>query len=183
MQFQWLVILRSEVKLEARKYGDLGDVEQNGTDFLDGVDYTHLTAMMAPRATLLIYNAEDDCCYRGPLVKPLIFDDIKPFFRLYGKENLFQWYENRDPGTHNYQLYNREQAYLFFGRQFDLPSFESEIPVGQEIQTYDELVVGLPKDNMTILGIARRLGNSFTRSRVPMETSAKAAWVVGKGRS
>ena len=170
--------LRSE--LEARKYGDLGDVEQNGTDFLDGVDYTHLTAMMAPRATLLIYNAEDDCCYRGPLVKPLIFDDIKPFFRLYGKENLFQWYENRDPGTHNYQLYNREQAYLFFGRQFDLPSFESEIPVGQEIQTYDQLVVGLPKDNMTILGLARRLGNSFTRSRVPMETSAKAAWVVGQ---
>jgi len=170
--------LRSEV--EARQYGDLGDVEQNGTDFLAGVDYTHLTAMLAPRATLLIYNAEDDCCYRGPLVKPLIFDDIKPFFRLYGKENLFQWYENRDPGSHNYQLYNRERAYQFFGRQFDVPSFESEIPVGQEIQTYEDLVVGLPKNNLTILGLARKLGDNLTRPLVPVEESAKAAWVAAQ---
>src|SRR2546422_7998332 len=36
---------------------------------LSGVDYTHLTAMMAPRPTLLIYDAEDDCCFRAPLVK------------------------------------------------------------------------------------------------------------------
>jgi len=28
--------LRSE--LEARKYGDLGDIEQNATDFFDGID-------------------------------------------------------------------------------------------------------------------------------------------------
>src|SRR6266699_1589159 len=54
-------------KVEARKYGDLGDIEQNGTDLLVGLDYTHLTAMMAPRPTLLIYDAEDDCCFRAPL--------------------------------------------------------------------------------------------------------------------
>ena len=87
-------------KVEARQYGDLGDLEQNGTDFLANVDYTHLTAMMAPRPTLLIHNAEDDCCFRAPLVKPLIYDGIRPFFRLYGKEDVFQWHENRDPGRH-----------------------------------------------------------------------------------
>jgi len=87
-------------KVEARKYGDLGDIEQNGTDLLAGLDYTHLTAMMAPRPTLLIYDAEDDCCFRAPLVKPLVYDSVKPFFKLYGREDVFQWYENRDPGTH-----------------------------------------------------------------------------------
>src|SRR5437773_2566717 len=122
-------------KVEARKYGDLGDIEQNGTDLFAGLDYTHLIAMMAPRPNLLIYDAEDDCCFRAPLVKPLIYDGVNPFFRLYGKEDVFQWYENRDPGTHSYQLSNREQAYRFFSRQFGLPPIEEEVPVGQETKS------------------------------------------------
>ena len=163
-------------KVEARKYGDLGDIEQNGTDLLAGLDYTHLTAMMAPRPTLLVYDAEDDCCFRGPLVKPLIYDGVRRFFRLYGKEDIFQWYENRDPGSHNYQLNNREQAYQFFSRQFGLPSIEKETPVGQEIKSYDELVVGLPKDNLTILGLARKLANGIARRPVPSDSAAKSGW-------
>jgi dienelactone hydrolase len=164
-------------KVEARKYGDLGDLEQNGTDLLFGQDYTHLTAMMAPRPTLLIYNAEDDCCFRAPLVRPLVYDGVKPFFKLYGKEDVFQWYENRDPGTHNYQLSNREQAYRFFSQQFGLPVIEKEIPSGEEVKSYDELVVGLPKDNLTILDLARKIARGITRSRVPSTSTAKAAWV------
>ena len=163
-------------KVEARKYGDLGDLEQNSTDMLDGVDYTHLTAMRAPRPTLLIHNAEDDCCFRGPLVKPLLYDGIRPFFRLYGKEDDFEYYENRDPGTHNYQLLNREQAYRFFSKHFNLPPMESEIPAGPEIKTYDELVVGLPKDNLTILGLARQLASEITRAPIPSEPAARSAW-------
>jgi dienelactone hydrolase len=163
-------------KVEARQYGDLGDLEQNGTDFLANVDYTHLTAMMAPRPTLLIHNAEDDCCFRAPLVKPLIYDGIRPFFKLYGKEDLFQWYENRDPGTHNYQLDNRERAYRFFSQQFGMPILEKEIPAGQEIRTYDELVVGLPKDNLTILDLARKMAGAATRSPIPSASTEKSAW-------
>ena len=163
-------------KVEAREYGDLGDIEQNGTDLFAAVDYTHLTAMMAPRPTLLIHNAEDDCCFRAPLVKPLIYDGVKPFFRLYGKEDVFEWYENRDPGTHNYQLNNREQAYRFFSQQFGLPAIEKETPVGQEIKSYEELVVGLPKDNLTILGLARKLANGIARRPVPADSNAKSAW-------
>src|SRR5438128_6550752 len=127
-------------------------------------------------ATLLIYDAEDDCCFRAPLVKPLIYDGVKPFFQLYGKEDVFQWYENRDPGTHNYQLNNREQAYRFFSRQFGLPLIEKEVPVGQEIKSYDELVVGLPKDNLTILGLARKLANEITRKPVPLDSTSKSGW-------
>src|SRR5205814_3315811 len=58
-------------KLEVREPGDLGDLEQNSTDMLQGIDYPHLTAMIAPRTALLIHNAEDDCCFRGPTGKPL----------------------------------------------------------------------------------------------------------------
>ena len=163
-------------KVEARQYGDLGDLEQNGTDFLANVDYTHLTAMMAPRATLLIHNAEDNCCFRAPLVKPLIYDGIRPFFKLYGKEDVFQWYENRDPGTHNYQLDNREHAYRFFSQRFGMPIAEKEIPAGQEIKTYDELVVGLPKDNLTILDLARKMAGAIKRSPVPSASTDESAW-------
>ena len=146
----------TSTKVEARQYGDLGDLEQNGTDLLATADYTHLTTMMAPRPTLLIHNAEDDCCFCAPLVKPLTYGGIRPFFRLYGKEDVFPWHENRDPGTHNYQLDKREQAYRFFNQQFGLPIIDKEIPVGGEIKTYDELVVRLPKNNLTILDLAPR---------------------------
>ncbi len=132
------------------------DIEQNATDFRDGQDYTHLVAMRAPRPTLLIYNAEDDCCFRGPIVKPYIFDDVRRFFELYGKADVFSWHENDDPGTHNYQLDNRQQSYRFFAKYFGLPALERETPVDAEINGYDELVVGLPKDNLTILGLARQ---------------------------
>lgn len=163
-------------KVEARKYGDLGDLEQNGTDLLANVDYTHLTAMMAPRATLLIHNAEDDCCFRAPLVKPLTYDGIRPFFKLYGKEDAFQWHENRDPSTHNYQLDNREHAYRFFSQQFGMPVIEKEIPAGEEIKSYDELIVGLPKNNLTILDLARKMAETISRLPIPSASTAKAAW-------
>lgn len=167
-------------RVEVKRYGDLGDVEQSATDLFDGQDYTHLTALMAPRPTLLAYNAEDDCCFRAPLVKPLVFDGIKPFFRIYGKEDDFQWHENRDPGTHNYQLDNRLSAYLFLSKHFNLPPIESEIPVGQEIKSYDELEVGLPKDNLTILGLARKVGKEIARQPAPSDSAARASWAASE---
>ncbi len=164
-------------RTEARWFGDLGDVEQAGTDLFDGQDYAHLEALVAPRPMLLMYNAEDDCCFRAPMVKPLTLDALKPLYKLYGKEEALEWHENRDPGTHNYQLDNRLQAYRFFGKQFHLPSMESEIPSDSEIKSYEELVVGLPPDNLTILGLARRLGKAISRTPIPEEATARQSWV------
>ncbi len=161
-------------KVAARAFGDLGDYEQNGTDLQDGQDYTHFTAMRAPRATLLTNNAEDDCCFRGPLVKPLIYDAIRPFFALFGHEDDFAYHENRDPGTHNYQLDNRLAAYRFFGEHFGLPLITSEIPAGGELKTYDQLVVGLPRDNLTILGLARKFAGEIKREPLPVGDAAAA---------
>jgi len=42
---------------------DLGDSEQTPNDLATLADYTHLTAMMAPRPTLLTKNVKDDCCF------------------------------------------------------------------------------------------------------------------------
>ena len=89
---------------------------------------------MAPRPTLLTYNAEDDCCFKAGLVKPGVYDDVRPFFKLYGKENVFAWHENRDPGTHNYQLDNRLADYRFFSKQFDIPLPDNEDGVASENQ-------------------------------------------------
>ena len=149
--------------MEANDYGDVGDVEQSATDLFDGRDYPWLTAMMAPRPTLLAYNAEDDCCFRAAMVKPLVYDAVRPFFALYGKQESFAWHENRDPGTHNYQLDNRMAAYDFFSRQFHLPAIKEDPEIGAEVKSYDELKVGLPDDNLTIVGLARKLADSVHR--------------------
>jgi dienelactone hydrolase len=157
-------------KLE--RESDYGDIEQIPTDFHVQADYSHLTAMLAPRPALLIFNAEDACCYRANLVKPYIYDEIKPFYKQFGKEDLLTWHENADPGTHNYDLDNRLQAYRFFSRHFGLPEMEQEIPVAAEIKSYEELAVGLPKDNLTILGLARTLAAKIENSRKPLGRDA-----------
>jgi len=150
--------------------------EQDPPDLLRGRDYTHLVAMRAPRPTLLIHNAEDTCCFRADLVKPYNYEDIKSFFKLFGKEDNLAWYENRDPGTHNYYLDNREHAYRFFTRHFNMPIAAHEIPSGAEIKTYKQLEVGLPKDNLTMLSLARQFASRFQRPPIPAEGTARAAW-------
>ena len=166
--------LRSRV--EVKDYGDMGDVEQSGTDFLAGSDYPSLVALMAPRPTLLTYNGEDDCCFRAMLVKPRIFDAIQPFFKLYGKQDSFTWHENRDPGNHNYQWDNRLADYRFFTREFGLAPIENEDGVPAQLKSYDELKTTLPADNLTILDLARKLGRQIEREPVPDGTAERAAW-------
>jgi len=163
-------------RVEARWSGDLGDVEQSATDIFEGRDYTHLTALMAPRPMLLTYNAEDDCCFRAPLVKPLVYDFLKPIYRLYGQEKSLEWHENHDPGNHNYQLDNRLQTYRFFSQHFKLPLTEKEIPSDAEIKSYDELVVGLPPNNLTMLALARKLAAQIRRQPMPADASSRFAW-------
>jgi hypothetical protein len=156
--------------------GEPGDLEQNATDLLAGQDYPTFTALRAPRPTLLIDSAEDDCCFRAPLVRPDIFDPVKPFFRLYGQEDAFQFYESTEVSAHNYGPDSREQCYRFLIQHFHLRALEHEIPVGSEIKSYDELAVGLAEPNLTILGLARELAAKVVRPPVPSDARARAAW-------
>jgi hypothetical protein len=143
-------------RIEVHRFGDVGDPEQSATDMFDGYDFTHLVGLVAPRPALFSYNAEDNCCFRAPVVKPLIYDAMKPLWEKYGAAASFEWHENRDPGTHNYQLDNRLATYRFFCRQFHLPPIEAETGVDEEVRTKEELAVGLPEGNLTLLELARK---------------------------
>src|SRR5439155_9247772 len=112
--------------------------------------------------------------------KPLVFDAIQPFFKLYGKEDSIEWHENRDPGTHNYQEDNRIESYRFFTKTFGLPLADREIPVGSELKGYDELLVGLPKNNLTILGLARKFATQIVRPPIPRDSAECTRWAVSE---
>jgi dienelactone hydrolase len=154
---------------------DTDEIEENPTDFTKDEDYTYLVALRAPRPTLLIHNAVDTCCFRADLVKPYIYDQIKPLFALSGAPDALAWHENRDPGTHNYQIDNRQQAYRFFTEHFHLPVTPNEIPSDDEIRTSKELAVGVPENNLTIVGVARKLAAAIKRTPIP-NGDGRASW-------
>jgi dienelactone hydrolase len=161
---------------------DTNEVEESPTDLTVGEDYPFLIAMRAPRPTLLIHNAEDDCCFRADLVKPYVYEQVKPVFKLYGDSSALAWHENRDPGTHNYQLDNREQAYAFFSKHFHLPAPTEEIPSDAEIRTPQELAVGLPTDNLTVAGLAARIATRLVRPLPPSDPAQREKWRAAQRR-
>jgi hypothetical protein len=156
---------------------DTDEVEESSPDLMEGGDYPEFIAMRAPRPTLLVHDAVDSCCFRAPLVQPYIYENVKPFFATLNASDALQWHENIDPGTHNYQRDNREQAYRFFAREFHLPPADSEIFSDAEIATPQQLAVDLPTTNLTILDLARKLGAEIHREPVPANANARDAWV------
>ncbi len=158
---------------------DSSHVEEDATDLMMGFDYPFLVAMRAPHPTLLIHNQQDDCCFLAPLVKPFIYEQILPFFQLYSASTALQWHENIDPGTHNYQLDNREQAYAFFLEQFHMAPNNNEIPCDSEIFAAQRLAGHLPKDNLTIAGLARQLAGQIDRAAIP-EVGRRDAWMMAQ---
>jgi dienelactone hydrolase len=158
---------------------DSSDVEEDATDLMMGFDYPFLVAMRAPRPTLLIHNEQDDCCFLASLVKPYVYEQILPFFRLYQAETALRWHENVDPGTHNYQLDNRQQAYAFFLEHFRLPPVSNEIPSDSELFTPQQLAGDLPTDNLTIAGLARKLAGQIHRAAIPA-IAGRNAWMTSQ---
>jgi hypothetical protein len=53
---------------------------------------------------------------------------------------------------------------------------QAEIPVGQYVKSYDELRVGVPKDSLTILGLAQKMGVGLRRPPIPLDASQMAEW-------
>jgi dienelactone hydrolase len=155
---------------------DTQEVEENATDLMQNFDYPFLVALRAPRPTLLIHNEQDDCCFLAPLVKPYVYEQTLPFFKLYNAENALRWHENLDPGTHNYQLDNRQQAYSFFAEYFHLPPVTTEILSNSEIFTPQQLAGSLPKDNLTTAGLARKLASQINRPAIPAVGDGRDAW-------
>jgi hypothetical protein len=87
-----------------------------------------------------------------------------------------RWYENIDPGTHNYQRDNREHAYAFFAEHFHLPPTSSEIVSDSEIFTPEQLGGSLPKENLTTAALARKLASQIVRGAIPSQQNDREAW-------
>jgi hypothetical protein len=156
--------------------GDTDEVEENATDLAAGQDYPHLVAMRAPRATLLIHDAEDECCFRAALVKPDLFDRVQPFFRLFDSDANLVWQRNDEAGRHEYGVASRRATYGFLARHFHLTPPAELADADVSIKTRGDLAVGVPADNLTILGLARRLAAEVEREDIPAEPAARQSW-------
>lgn len=166
---------------------DIGDLEQCPVDQLLVADYTHLTAMLMPRPSLLIYNANDDCCFKADRARASVYDPLVPFARLYGKEARFAFHVNTDPGDHNYGLDNREAFYRFINLAFVRPDkrIDKEIPSKDEVLPQERLDVGVPEGNATFYSLAEGLMKDLPRHRAEelADTESADAWRAERRRA
>src|SRR5262249_30674526 len=162
-----------------RHFSDLGDSEQTPCDLAVYADYHHLTAFRAPLPTLLTYNAKDNCCFATDHALPPLLETAGPFFRLMGKGNALRSHNNFVPGTHNYELENREVFYKMVG-DFFLPEEKNysakEMPCQDEVRKAKDIAVPMPEKNHTFNSLARDLAKALPRdSSIPQDESTIAA--------
>jgi hypothetical protein len=135
---------------------DIGDQEQTPPDFCRVADYDVLTAMMAPRPCLLIYNHYDDCCFQSERTVESIYQQAQPVYDLLGCPDNLQFHDCLFPRSHNYDQGNREQFYRFLERIWALPPSGPDQPVDGEILSEGEVALGLPDDNASLLTLAQQ---------------------------
>ena len=160
---------------------DRGDIEQNASDLAATADYPMLTAMLAPRPALLMYNEYDDCCFQTARARPSVYEPVRPLYASFGRSDAFEFHNNLDPGTHNYEREHRERFYGFLNRHFlngrpGAPSGEEEIPSEDEVRTEEELWVGTPADNADFVSLARSLARGLKRPEPPENPAAFSRW-------
>ena len=159
---------------------DLGDSEQTPCDLATVVDYMHLTAMRAPRATLLTFNAKDNCCFESVYALEPLRAGAEPFFKLFGRQNALRTHVNESPGDHNFGIDNRQALYRVIGDFFypDDPKFDAkEIPCAGEIKTKEQLDVPLPAGTLDMNALAKKLTESLPRDAAwPANGDRAAGW-------
>ena len=164
----------------ARHFKDLGDSEQTPNDLAVYADYTHLTAMLAPRAGLLTFNKTDDCCFESTYALEPLMDAARPIYKLLNQTRRLRSHVNVDPGTHNFEQDNREAMYAMVRDHFfaGSDSFSvAEIDCKDELKTKDELSVPVPDDNATFNSIAIDLAQTLPRAgSLPAVLSEAQQW-------
>jgi dienelactone hydrolase len=153
---------------------DVGDLEQNPPDICSVCDYDTLTALCAPRPLLLMYNRDDDCCFKAERTRVSIYEPVKPFYELLGVGDRIEFHENVDPGTHNYEADNRSQLYRFLNKHFGLDGPEEDLPFENELFSETQLGSGIPDDNSTLSSLARNAARGLPRSRFDFDGNAES---------
>ncbi|MCX6915809.1 MAG: hypothetical protein NT167_22645 [Verrucomicrobia bacterium] len=170
----------SGFRVRVRHLKDLGDPEQTPCDLATVADYLHLTAMMAPRALLLTYNANDECCFEAGYVLPTLLAAAQPVYQLFGQESRLRSHINYDPGTHNYERDNREAFYRMEGDNFyagDASFNAKEIPSDAEFKTREQLDVPLPETNADFNSLALALSQDLPHVKpAPAGGAARRKW-------
>ncbi|MFH1266416.1 MAG: acetylxylan esterase, partial [Planctomycetota bacterium] len=171
----------SSFRTRAYHLKDLGDSEQTPNDLGSICDYAHLTAMMAPRPTLLTFNLHDGCCFEGEYALQPLLDAAKPIFRLYDREDSLRSHVNDDPaGVHNYEVDNRQQLYRMLGDFFhpgDAAFDPKEIPSDDEVKSKEDLLVELPENCEDFNTLALALAKSLPREPdLPKKKDAALKW-------
>lgn len=142
---------------------DLGDSEQTPSDLATTTDYAILTALRAPRPTLLTFNDRDQCCFAAGHALPPLLEAARPIYRLYGQLDSLVAHVNHLPGSHNFERDNREALYRMIGTHFypDTDFDWQEIECSDELKTAEQLDVPLPEDNAGFNTWAQRLSAEF----------------------
>lgn len=168
--------------LTRARYGsDLGDSEQTPCDLGKYVDYIHLTAMRAPRATLLTFNAHDNCCFAAGHALPPLLASSRPVYALFGEADRLVTHVNHVPGDHNFGQDNREALYRAVGaffydgsKDFDAKEISCE---PDEIKKFDDLLVTVPENNATFSSLAKSLAENLPRDATPpADKTANSEW-------
>jgi dienelactone hydrolase len=145
---------------------DLGDSEQTPVDLASIADYTTLTAMRAPKPTMISNNAYDNCCFRGDYANAPLMWAARPFYALYGAADKLSAHINFDAG-HNYGQENREAFYRFVRDNFyggnDGAFSGKEIPSEADVRTVEQLGIPLPADNLDFHKLALQLSEGLPR--------------------
>ena len=170
----------SSFRTRARFVSDLGDSEQTPCDLGTVTDYALMTAMLAPRAALLTFNAKDNCCFASDHALLPLLDAARPIFQLHGREPALQWHVNYDPGTHNYEIDNRQRFYRMVGEHFFAGNkgFDPrEIPSESEVKTKEQFQIELPADNADFHTLALALSKNLPRNgTIPSEPATLKQW-------
>lgn len=156
----------SSFRTRAEFPSDLGDSEQTPNDLATVADYAHLTAMLGGRAALLTFNAKDNCCFAADHALQPLLDAAEPVFKLYGQPDRLRWHINTDPGTHNYEIDNRQAFYQMVGDVFfpgDATFDATEIPCDGELKGRPELDVPLPETNLDFHQLALAASQGLPR--------------------
>jgi dienelactone hydrolase len=146
---------------------DLGDSEQTPSDLASIADYTHLTALVAPRALQLAYNAKDNCCFRADYAIGPLMQAADPIWRLFNAQDKLRYYINHGDG-HNYNQDNRESFYRMLRDSFFQGNFDAiEQPVDNEVRSAEQLLIPLPENNLDFHKIALSLSQSLPNEKRP----------------
>ena len=138
---------------DRRDLGDVGDAEQLPADLCTIGDYDVLSALVAPRPVLFIFNRYDDCCFQPHKAASGTYEAARGAYELLGVADRCALHVGTDDG-HNYDEGNRLQFYAWLHRHFGLDTPDGELPYRNELYHERDLWVGLPAQRATFATLA-----------------------------